>query len=442
MPLLSPPPNASLQRVRWSLIAMFGVFGVIQTSWLGRLPSVREDLTVTAGQLGAVLVVGAIGSLVGVATIGALIVRFGSATMLRIGMLGAFAGFVVSGVATMVGSVELFTLGVLLNGIVGPATFVPVNLEAARLEKPLGRAVLPHVHAAFSVGALIGSAIAAATSVIGLHVSWHIIAVAVLVTIARAVLIAPGTALQDEPRRPQRDATPRAADGPGRPLLARLTASARARGRSSGALRAWTEPRTLLIGLVLLAATMSEGAAANWLNLAVVDGFATREAVGAAAYATFVVSMLTVRLLGPALIDRFGRVAVLRVSGVSALLGLLVFGLGPSLPFAWAGIVLWGVGAAMAYPVGTAAAADDPTKAAARVSVVSSFGSIAALSAPPVLGLLADSWGVRHALLVITLAMVVSLAAAGQVRPEVPGAEANRRPGRVADREPAVAGSV
>ncbi|WP_162616483.1 MFS transporter [Xylanimonas allomyrinae] len=205
----------------------------------------------------------------------------------------------------------------------------------------------------------------------------------------------------------------------------------RGRARSGGALRAWTEPRTLLIGLVLLAATMSEGAAANWLNLAVVDGFATREAVGAIAYGTFVVSMLTVRLLGAGLIDRFGRVAVLRVSGVSALLGLLAFGLGPSLPFAWAGIVLWGAGAAMAYPVGTAAAADDPSKAAARVSVVGSFGSIASLSAPPVLGLLADSWGVRQALLVITLAMVISLAAAGQVRPEGSGAGAvDARPHR------------
>ncbi|MCL1872349.1 MAG: MFS transporter [Promicromonosporaceae bacterium] len=414
MPRLSPtlaaarlPQRAQdhtpVQRVRWALVAMFGLFGVVQTSWMGRLPSVREALGVDSGQLGVVLVVAAVGSLIGVMAIGTVIVRWGSGVTLWIGMSGTLAGFTLAGLGTAAGSVPLFVVGVLLNGLVGPATNVPINLEAARVEKLLGKAVLPQVHAAFSVGALIGSALAATTSTLAIPVVWHIVGVAVLVSAARATLIRRGTALQDAPR----GRVPKPAEH-----------ESRRRGDRGSALHAWTEPRTLLIGLVLLAATMSEGAAANWLNLAVVDGFATREAVGAIAYGTFVVAMLSVRLLGAGLIDRFGRVAVLRVSGISALVGLLAFGLGPSLPFAWAGIVLWGAGAAMAYPVGTAAAADDPTKAAARVSVVGSFGSIASLSAPPVLGLLADSWGTRHALLVITVAMVVSVSVVGVVRPE------------------------
>ncbi|WP_425955502.1 MFS transporter [Xylanimonas sp. McL0601] len=442
MPPAPPSTKAQLQRVRWALIAMFGLFGIMQTSWMGRLPSIRESLDISAGSLGAVLVAGAVGSLIGVTVIGPVIVRYGSAVTLRIGMLGNLVGFALVGVGTALGSVEVFTLGVLLNGLVGPATNVPINLEAARVEKLLGRAVLPHVHAAFSVGALVGSAVAATTSTLHVHVVWHIVGVAALVAAGRSVLIAPGTELQDEPLHTSgRSATKASAPGDESARhddAGRRRAPRRRRTDAGSALRAWAEPRTLLIGLVLLAATMSEGAAANWLNLAVVDGFATREAVGAMAYGTFVVSMLTVRLLGAGLIDRFGRVAVLRVSGVSALLGLLAFGLGPSLPFAWVGIVLWGAGAAMAYPVGTAAAADDPSKAAARVSVVGSFGSIASLSAPPVLGLLADAWGTRHALLLITLAMVVSLAAAGQVRQEAverrhgkdaTGATAGTRPG-------------
>ena len=405
------PPISQLQRVRWSLVAMFGVFGIIVTSWMGRLPSVREALGISAGQLGVFLVVGAIGSLVGITVIGSVIVRHGSATTLRLGMVGALLGFTLIGTATLVGSSALFVAGILVNGLSTPATNVSVNLEAARVEKLLGKAILPHVHAAFSVGALFGSGVSALTSTFNVHVAWHIIGIAVLVTGARLALIGPGTELQDTPERHLRRA---AAAGNGAAATSRTK-----RGASSGSvLRAWGEKRTLLIGLVLLAASMSEGAAANWLNLAVVDGFATREAVGAMAYGTFVVAMLTVRLLGASLIDRFGRVAVLRVSGVSAFVGLLAFGLGPSLPLAWVGIALWGAGAAMAFPIGTAAAADDPSKAAARVSVVGSFGSIASLSAPPVLGLLADSWGVRHALLIITAAMVVSLAAAGQVRPE------------------------
>lgn len=416
---MSAPTIAQLQRVRWALVSMFGLFGVLITSWMGRLPSVRQALDISAGQLGVFLVVGAIGSLVGITLIGSVIVRYGSATTLRLSMAGAFVGFSLIATATALGSAPLFVAGILVNGLATPGTNVPINLEAARVEKQLGKAILPHVHAAFSVGALLGSGVAAMTSTFHVHVAWHIAVVVVLVTVGRLVLIGRGTELQDVPERALRRAAAAASSGS---AMSDGGALERRGARSGSVLRAWGEKRTLLIGLVLLAASMSEGAAANWLNLAVVDGFATREAIGAMAYGTFVVAMLTVRLLGAGLIDRFGRVAVLRVSGVSAFLGLIAFGLGPSLPIAWIGIVLWGAGAAMAFPIGTAAAADDPAKAAARVSVVGSFGSIASLSAPPVLGLLADSWGVRHALLIITAAMVVSLAAAAQVRPEKRGA--------------------
>jgi MFS family permease len=396
-------------------VVLFGLFGTLQTSWMGRLPSVRESLDLTAGQLGSLLVVGAVGSLVGVTMVGTVIIRFGSRATLVLGMAGSMVGFALIGMAVLVGSTPLFATGLLVNGLVVASTNVPINLEAARVEKLLGRSILPHVHASFSIGALLGAVIAAGTSTFGIPVAWHIVGVAVVVTAARVVLIGPSTELADPPARRGAAAS---SSTPGGTTTGTTTGTTARRGARGGALRAWTEPRTLMIGLVLLAASMSEGAAANWLNLGVVDGFATREAVGAAAYGTFVVAMLSVRLTGPILIERLGRVTVLRASGVSALLGLLAFGLAPSLPLAWAGIVLWGIGAALAWPVGTSAAADDPTKAAARVSVVNSFGSIASISMPPVLGLLADSWGVRHALLVITAAMVVSLAVAGKVRPE------------------------
>lgn len=183
------PTRAQLQRVRWSLVTMFGLFGIVQTSWMGRLPSVRESLDITAGQLGGVLVIGAVGSLVGVTLTGAIIVRFGSRATLRLGMVGTVVGFALVGAGTALGSVPLFSAGLLLNGLVVAATNVPINLEAARVEKLLRTSILPHVHASFSVGALLGSAVAAATSTFQIHVAWHIVGVALLVTVGRAVLI-------------------------------------------------------------------------------------------------------------------------------------------------------------------------------------------------------------------------------------------------------------
>ncbi|WP_425483074.1 cytochrome c biogenesis protein CcdA, partial [Cellulomonas septica] len=96
------------------------------------------------------------------------------------------------------------------------------------------------------------------------------------------------------------------------------------RRRIATALDSWREPRTLLIGVVIMAAALSEGSANDWLSLAVVDGFDRSEAVGGAMLGVFVGAMTVVRLLGTRLIDTFGRVAVLRVSGVVSLGGLLL----------------------------------------------------------------------------------------------------------------------
>jgi len=165
----------------------------------------------------------------------------------------------------------------------------------------------------------------------------------------------------------------------------------------------------LLIGLVVLAAALTEGAANDWVSLAVVDGFDTGHALGALAFGVFVAAMTGMRWFGTALLDRFGRVAVLRLCAVLAIIGLLVFGLSGHLWIALLGIVAWGAGAALGFPVGMSAASDDPARAAARVSVVSTIGYSAFLAGPPLLGLLAQHVGYRHALLAILVPIVLGL---------------------------------
>ena len=69
------------------------------------------------------------------------------------------------------------------------------------------------------------------------------------------------------------------------------------------------------------------------------------------------------------------------------------------------GIVVWGLGASLGFPVGMSAAADDPARAAARVSVVSTIGYGAFLAGPPLLGALGDEVGTLDSLLVVAALM-------------------------------------
>ena len=103
-----------------------------------------------------------------------------------------------------------------------------------------------------------------------------------------------------------------------------------------------------------------------------------------------------------------------------ALAGLLLVLLGGSTPVALAGALLWGAGASLGFPVGMSAAADDPARAAARVSVVSSIGYTAFLAGPPLIGLLAEQDGILRALFVVVGALVLGLLASGATRPLTP----------------------
>ena len=66
------------------------------------------------------------------------------------------------------------------------------------------------------------------------------------------------------------------------------------------ALRAWTERRTLLIGLVTLSAALVEGIANDWFSLSLVDGYHQRQVVGALGFGVFVTMMTAGRTIGTA----------------------------------------------------------------------------------------------------------------------------------------------
>ncbi len=169
---------------------------------------------------------------------------------------------------------------------------------------------------------------------------------------------------------------------------------------------AWLEPRTVAIGAMVLAFTLAEGSANDWLALALVDGYDARHFVGVAGFALFVVAMTTGRLLGPLLLDRFGRVPVLLGSAAASFAGLLLVIMGGQPVLAAVGIVIWGLGAALGFPVGMSAAADDPRRAARRVSVVSTVGYGAFLAGPPLLGFVGNEVGTLDSLYVVVAAMV------------------------------------
>lgn len=162
----------------------------------------------------------------------------------------------------------------------------------------------------------------------------------------------------------------------------------------------WKEPQTLLIGLIVLGMAFAEGSANDWLPITMVDSFSIDSSVGTIIYAVFLGFMFIGRVFGGRLLDIFGRIIILRVSVIIAVIGLTLVIFTSHLFIAVIGVGLWGLGASLGFPVGLSAAGDDPENAVDRVGAVSIIGYAAFLVGPPILGVLGEQVGyVMHLLL-------------------------------------------
>src|SRR5690606_32230759 len=179
----------------------------------------------------------------------------------------------------------------------------------------------------------------------------------------------------------------------------------------------WLEPRTLAIGLIALGMAFTEGSANDWLALGMVDDRGLENGQGAALFTVFTAAMMIGRIAGGPLIDRFGRVPVLWATGASAAVGVALVIFVPIIPIAVVGIVLWGLGASLGFPVAMSAAADDPVRAGARVSAVATVGYCAFLVGPPLIGLVGEHVGILNALIIVFVLIVLATLAAPAARP-------------------------
>ncbi len=363
----------------------FFLNGFAFASWVTRIPETREELQLTNGRLGLLLLAISIGSVLTLPSSGVLINRFGVMAVVRFGVTAAVVGLGVAALgAGALGSVPLAAAGLFVYGLGIGIWDVAMNVEGAAVERLVGRTIMPRFHAGFSFGTVMGAGLGAATIALGVPMAWHLIAVAAVIGV-----VAHATTARFLPRRDEVVAAP------GTPAA-----------RSAWA--AWLEPRTLLIGGMVFALALTEGTANDWLAVALIDGYDVERWVGVAGFGLFVAAMTFGRLVGPAALDRFGRVPVLWATIVAAGIGVLLIVFGGTPFLVVPGIVLWGVGASLGFPVGMSAAADDEVHAAARVSVVSTIAYTAFLTGPPFLGVLADRVGTLQALLAVAVLLIPS----------------------------------
>jgi fucose permease len=302
-------------RARRAVAASFAMSGVAVASFLSRVPGVRDALGLSSAQLGLLLLCLSGGSMVGLPVSGPIVHRFGPGRAVLAASMTVAAGLVTLAAGLQVGVPGPAAVGLVLIGLGIGIWDVAMNVEGADVERRLGRSLIPRLHAMFSLGTMAGAGLGGVSAAAGVPLSVQVLLVAALVPVSMVLAV--------------------------RLFLPVHHDAARGPSGGSGALAAWQEPRTLLIGLLMLGFAFVEGSANDWIAVALVDGHGTSEALGAIGFGLFVTAITFGRLIGGSALERWGRVAVLRTTTLIALVGLLLVLLGGRTAVALVGASLW-----------------------------------------------------------------------------------------------------
>ncbi|MDY0914946.1 MFS transporter [Rathayibacter festucae] len=392
-----PSRPVSAAKRRLAISAFMLVFGIGMASWVVRTPAVRDLLAASTAEMGLVLLGLSVGSMSGVLSSAAVVRRQGVRFTVVIGGASFVTGIALTGVFAELSTPFGVAAGLALVGFGIGISEIALNVEGAALETLTGRSVLPALHGFYSLGTVTGAVAGIGLTAIDFPVVWQLVGVAV---VALALLLTVIRSIPEETGRVER-------------------AVAGAPREKVHSTPVWQQPRVLMLGLIVLALALAEGSATDWLPLLMVDGHGVSATVGTVVFTAFAAAMTVGRFLGTPLLARFGKATVLLASTLVSAVGIGIVVFADNAVVAGAAVVLWGLGAALGFPVTLSAAgeSEDPTSA---VAAVATAGYIAFLVGPPLLGFLGEHFGLRGAMAVVLVLVALASLLTSAAKPRAP----------------------
>ncbi|CAL9272541.1 Inner membrane protein YbjJ [Streptomyces sp. SudanB5_2050] len=379
-----PGPRNDLTRLRTALTAFFALDGFVFAGWVVRIPAIKEQTGASAGALGLALLGVSAGAVVTMTLTGRLCRRYGShpvtvACAVLLCLSVALPPLTHSALAL---GLVLLVFGSAYGGI-----NVAFNSAAVDLVAALRRPIMPSFHAAFSLGGMVGAGlgglVAGSLSPVRHLLCLTVIGLVVTLFAGRALLRCAPAAPPDGAVRGQ--GAPRRLDRRTRRLV-------------------------VTFGVIALCTAYGEGAMADWGALHLAQDLDASPGLAAAGYSCFALAMTVGRLTGTILLERLGRTTTVVAGGTTAVAGMLLGSLAPSVWAALFGFAITGLGLANIFPVAIerAGALGGP----AGVATASTLGYGGMLLGPPAIGFMADWFSLPTALTsVAALAAVAVLVA-------------------------------
>ncbi|GAA0923150.1 MFS transporter [Kribbella koreensis] len=361
---------SELRQARYAVAAVFCVHGSVTGSFATRVPWIQDHASVSPGQLGLALAFPAIGASLSMPLAARISHRFGSRAALR-GLLALWTLALV--LPSLAPNLLTLCAALFVYGATAGMADVAMNAIGVEVEQRLGKSIMSGLHGMWSVGTLVGSGIGTLAAHLDVSAQVHHAVAASVLTVAGAIAchwmlnLVPA---EDEEAPPRFALPPKSA---------------------------W------LIGAVGFCAVFAEGASLDWSAVYLRDVLTTSAGVAAAATTGFALTMAAARIAGDAVVDRWGAVRTVRISGAVATLGGVLVVLAGHPLVAITGFGLLGLGVAVVVPLAFAAAGRTGPNASQAIAGVATVTYTAGLIAPSVIGGVAQASNLTVSFILVTL---------------------------------------
>jgi len=347
------------------VFAAFAIYAFGLGQIFPRLPDIKFAMGIEEGALGLALMGIAVGTITALTLSTALVAKVGH----RIAVLALIPAmvlfFAIAAFAT--GPLGFFVLLIPAGLCVGAIEII-INVEADRVEAGMDRRIMSRAHAFWSLG-FFGAGVYSAVMVkFGITPQTQLMASLPVCILLMWLFL-----------QTFQPAVIRATDHHDKsPIVARPTFAI-----------------MVLVG-VTLSSMLLEGASIDWTAIYMDSVFVTIPEMGAIGVATAALSQGMVRYFGDRFVDRFAPVRVARGMQAIMALGVITVFFAPDPITALVGFAMIGAGNAMMFPLAMSAAAQRTDRPAAiNVAALAQFSFVTFLLAPPILGFIAEQFGLR-----------------------------------------------
>jgi len=355
-----------LNRIRFAVGMFYFGMGLSFATWASRIPDIKTALHLTEGDLGSILFALPMGQLIIMPFSGKMVTKFGSHRILVFSLIMYVLCLANLGLAT---SALQLSLGLFLFGVFGNLANIAVNTQGVYTEVLFKKTIMSSFHGMWSFAGFTGALVGLGMLTLKLTPFHHFLVVGSIVLLMVAFN-----------------------------FKFLVKAKEKIKNKTSEKKKLFVKPDSSLLwlGVIGFCSMASEGVMFDWSGVYFKDIVQAPGPLVILGYTSFMIMMASGRFLGDGLINKFGRERVMQISGVMISVGLFTAVFLPYIIPCTIAFMLVGLGVATIVPTVYSMAGKNPTVPPGEaLTIVSSVSFLGFLMGPPVIGHIAEAFGLQ-----------------------------------------------